>query len=78
MFFFPKDFVLLSGQTVHSIKGGRETERLMIEMRDKITSLGALVVVCPVCFRNFGNFGFKNVLKNENEVKKLNNPNILI
>ena len=44
----------------------------MIEMRDKITSLGALVVVCPVCFRNFGNFGFKNVLKNENEDKKLN------
>ena len=44
----------------------------MIEMRDKITSLGALVVVCPVCFRNFGNFGFKNVKKNENEDKKLN------
>ena len=61
-FSFPKIF-LLSGQTVHSIKGGRETERLMIEMRDKITSLGALVVVCPVCFRNFGNFGFKNVKK---------------
>ena len=44
----------------------------MIEMRDKITSLGALVVVCPVCFPNFGNLAFKNVKKNENEDKKLN------
>ena len=69
MFFFPKDFFLLSGQTVHSIKGGRETERLMIEMRDKITSLGALVVVCPVCFPNFGNLAFKNVKKMKMKIK---------
>ena len=67
--FFPKDFVFV---LVKLSTASRVVERLMIEMRDKITSLGALVVVCPVCFRNFGNFGFKNVLKNENEDKKLN------
>ena len=66
LFFFPKDFFFC---LVKLSTASRVVERLMIEMRDKITSLGALVVVCPVCFRNFGNFGFKNVKKMKMKIK---------